>query len=79
MPKFKVKTIFNGEEDMLMEDDSYDDAIFDSEEEAEEAGLQFCSNSREGAEILNLSNPGDYDYDEDEFEAPDYEIIEIDD
>lgn len=32
-----------------------------------------------GAETLNLSNPGDYDYDEDDFESSDYEIIEVDD
>ena len=78
MSKFKVKMIYNDDEEMLMEDGSYDDAIFDSEEEAESAGLQACSDSREGAEILNLSNPGDYPYDEDEYEV-DFEVIEVDD
>lgn len=75
MSRYKVD-LGNGE--MLLEDDSYEDAIFDSYEEANDAALECRSNYREGAEILNLSNPGDYDYDEDNFEGLDYEIIEID-
>ena len=55
------------------------DAVFDTYEEAEEHALYLCSCTREGAEILHMSNHGDYDYDEDEFESPDYEIVEIDD
>ena len=55
------------------------DVVFDTYEEAEEHALYLCSCTREGAEILHMSNPGDYDYDEDEFESPDYEIVEIDD
>lgn len=68
MPKYKI--IFEDEEQ---------DEMFSSERAAEEYALYLCSCSREGAEILNMSNPGDYDYDEDEWEDPDYEIIEIDD
>lgn len=64
----KYKIIFGGEEE---------DDIFDTEEAAEEYALYLCSCSQEGAEMLNMSNPGDYD--EDEFEDPDYEIIEVDD
>ena len=67
MSKFKV--IFDGEEC---------DEIFDTEEDAEEYALYLSSCSREGAEILHMSNPGDYDYDEETYEDPDYEIIEID-
>lgn len=78
MPKFKVMMNYNGDEEFLMEDYSYDDAIFDTEEEAEAAGLEACSNTRAGADILNLSNPGDYPEDGDSIEV-DYEIIEIDD
>lgn len=66
----KYKIIFDGEEQ---------DEIFNTEEAAEEYALYLCSCYREGAEILHMSNPGDYDYDEDEFESPDYEIVEIDD
>ena len=68
MSKFKV--IFNGEEQ---------DEVFSTEADAEEHALYLCSCTREGADILHMSNPGDYDYDEDEFEDPDYEIVEVDD
>lgn len=67
MAKYKIR--FEGE----MEDD-----IFESEEDAEEYALYLCSCSELGAETLHMSNPGDYDYDEDSWEDPDYEIIEID-
>ena len=65
----KYKIILDGEEW---------DEVFDSESDAEEYALYLCSCSREGAEILHMSNPGDYDYDEDDFEEPEYEIIEVD-
>ena len=67
MPKYKI--IF---------EDELQDEVFDTEEDAEEYALYLCSCSREGAEILNMSNPGDYDYDENNWESPDYEIIEED-
>lgn len=65
----KYKLIFADEEQ---------DEVFDSYEEADEYGmyLQGCEN--QGAEIMHMSNPGDYDYDEDNFESSDYEIVEID-
>lgn len=63
------KVIFDGEE----QNDE-----FTSEEEANEYALYLLGCAQEGAEILNMSNPGDYDYDEDSYEDPDYEIIEID-
>ena len=66
----KYKIIIEGEEQ---------DEVFLSEEDAEEYALYLRSCSRLGAEILHMSNPGDYDYDEDSFEYPDYEIVEIDD
>ena len=64
----KYKIIFAGEEE---------DEVFDSESAAEEYANYLCSCTREGAEILHMSNPGDYEYDEDSFEEPDYEIIEV--
>lgn len=63
----KYKILFNGE---------LEDEVFNTEEDAEEYALYLCSCSREGAEILHMSNPGDYD--EDDYET-DYEIVEIDD
>lgn len=65
----KYKVIFDGEEE---------DELFDSEAEADEYGLYLRSCCHTGAEILHMSNPGDYDYDEDTYDAPDYEIIEVD-
>ena len=66
----KYKVLFNGEEE---------DDVFETEDDAEEYALYLQSCSREGAEILSWSNPGDYDFDEESYESPDYEIIEIDD
>ena len=67
MAKFRI--IFDGE----LQDDA-----FDSEEAAEEYALYLCSCSKEGAEIFHWSNPGEYDYDDESFEEPEYEIIEED-
>ncbi len=62
------KLIFDGEEE---------DELFDSEEAAEEYALYLSSCAEEGAEILHMSNPGDYD--EDDYEEDyDYEIVEVD-
>lgn len=63
----KWKIIFNGEEE---------DEIFDTEKDAENYALYLIGCAAEGAEILHLSNPGDYD--EDDYDD-DYEIIEVDD
>lgn len=54
-----------------------DDEVFDSESAANDHGLYLASCCSEGAETLNLSNPGDYPLED--YEEPDYEIIEVDD
>ncbi len=64
----KYKIIFDGEEQ---------DEVFDTEAAAEDYALYLCSCTEVGAETLHLSNPGDYDYDEDAFESPEYEIVEV--
>lgn len=61
-----------------MEEDNDEEEIIDTEEAAEEMALYCQSCSAEGAEILHMSNLGDYEYDEATFEPPEYEIIEID-
>ena len=66
----KYRIIFDGE---------MQDEIFDTEEDAEEYALYLQSCERTGAETLHWSNPGDYDYDENEFEPSDYEIVEEED
>ena len=62
----KYQVLFAGE---------LDDEIFDREEDAEEHALYLSSCTKLGAEILHMSNPGDYD--EDDYDD-EYEIIEID-
>lgn len=62
----KYKVIFNDEEQ---------DGIFNSESAAEDYALYLVSCTKAGAEILHMSNPGDYD--KDDYET-DYEIIEVD-
>lgn len=53
-----------------------DDETFETESEASEHGCYLCSCAREGAEILHMSNPGDYPDDDCDV---DFEIIEVDD
>ena len=65
----KFKVVFDGYEE---------DEVFDSYEDAEEYALYLRSCCRTGAETLHWSNPGDYDYDEDSYEPPEYEIIDVD-
>lgn len=66
----KYKIIIDGEEE---------DEIFNTYEEAKEQAIYLCGCARQGAEILNMSNPGDYEYDDETWESPEYEILEIDD
>ena len=54
-----------------------EEEIFESEAVAKEHGSYMCACVDEGAEILNMSNPGDYPL-EDACTA-EYEVIEIDD
>lgn len=68
---FKVRIFEEGFEDEEKE-------VFDTEEEAQEYMNEINHNIRTGAEVLNLSNPGDYPYDEDEDYDVDYEIYETD-
>ena len=64
----KYKIIYDGEER---------DEVFETEELAEEYALYLRSCAGVGAEIMHMSNPGDYN--EDSFENPEYEIEEFDD
>lgn len=52
------------------------DEVFDTESEAEDYANYLCGCVSTGAEILHMSNPGDYP---DEDDDADYEIIEVDD
>lgn len=65
---YKINLIIDGENDEQ-------DEIFETEEAAEEYALYLCGCTSEGAEIMNLSNPGNYS---DIPPETDYEIIEVD-
>ena len=67
---FKLKIFEPGFEE-------YEDEVFETEAEAQECMDTIMSDYRTGAEVLNLSNPGDYPYDEDDDFDIDYEIVEI--
>ena len=71
MPKYKVIMHYSNGISEEEED------IFDTEDDAEEYALYLISCGKEGAEILNLSNPGDYDLDD--YDEPVFEIVEFDD
>ena len=71
MPKYKVIMHYSNGISEEEED------IFDTEDDAEQYALYLISCGKEGAEILNLSNPGDYDLDD--YDEPDFEIVEFDD
>lgn len=73
MSKFKIILIMD-DGDRVMQDEEFDTA-----EEAEDYACYLQSCDREGAEILHMSNPGDYEYDPDTFEPVEYEIVEVDD
>lgn len=53
-----------------------DDERFGTEEEAEEYGLVMLSNYNTGAEVLHMSNPGDYPLGDDD-EDPDIVVVEV--
>lgn len=64
----KYKVVFDGWEE---------EDVFDTEKDAQEHALNMLCDYRTGAEIQELSNPGDYPYDPSD--DPDFEIIEVDD
>ena len=69
MAEYKYKVVFDGFDDT--------DELFDTEEAAEEYAWYLCGCERIGAETSHWSNPGDYDYDEDTWEASSYKIVKI--
>jgi len=74
MPKYKIIYHWTGGADD--EDDNYGE-YYDSEEEANEAGLYGLGCRRQGGEILELSNPGDYPFDESDYEDDDFEVVAV--
>ena len=52
-----------------------DDAVFETEAEADAFGLDTVSCYALGGEILHMSNPGDYPLSDD---RADFEVVEVD-
>ncbi len=74
MKKFYAEIHFN-DEDVI--EDNYGE-FYDSEEAAEEAAIYAISCAKQGAEIFHMSNPGDYPYDESDYDDVEYSIVETD-
>ena len=72
----KYKIVYHWSSGEIDEDDNYGD-FFDTYQEAYDEASYGLQAAKEGAEILNMSNPGDYPFDEDDFEDNYFEIIEI--
>jgi len=51
-----------------------DDEIFETEEEANDYGLESCGNIVVGREILHMSNPGDYPLEDTDV---DFYVVEV--
>ena len=73
MSKYKVQLV--NIYSRLVEDDFVDGMIFKSKSEAENFASECNSNAAEGAEILKLSNP--FDYEEDYGSGEDYEYVVV--
>lgn len=61
----------------LIDGERFDeDETYDTYEEAQEAAYEALSNMEVGAEILHMSNPGDYP--EEDYSDAEIDIIEVD-
>lgn len=72
----KYKIIYHYANGTTDEDDNYG-AFYESEEAADDAGLYGLSCARLGGEILELSNPGDYPFDESDYEDNTFEVVKV--
>lgn len=72
----KYKLLFHYSDGTDEEDDN-DGRYYDTEEQADAAGLDGLSAYHLGGEILEMSNPGDYPYDEDAADEDTFEILEV--
>lgn len=75
MEKYRVQMIdkYTGK----VEDDCVDEMVFDTESEADEYACYMRSCAIEGAEILKMSNPFDYEEDYGNGESYDYIVAEV--
>ncbi len=75
MAKYAYKiTLGNG--DIIRSYKDYDE-VYDTPEEAEDEGYEALSNLEVGDEILNMSNPGDYPFNEDNYDEASVKVIKV--
>ena len=72
----KYKIIYHWTDGTDDEDDNYGE-YYNSEEEAEEAGEYGLSCCKLGGQIFEMSNPGDYPFNESDYENDTFEIVEV--
>ena len=72
----KYKYVLTFPDGKTVDSSDYDE-IFDTYEDAYDAGQYATSCWDLGGEILNLNNPGDYDYDPDEYMEIEVDVEEI--
>ena len=72
----KYKIIFHLSDGTEDEDDNYG-SYYNSKNEAEEAGLYGLGCRELGGEILEMSNPGDYPFDEGDYENDTFEVVKV--
>ena len=72
----KYKVVYHWPDGTESEDDNYGD-YYDSEEQADEEGLYGLSCAKQGGEIMEMSNPGDYPYYESDYDDADYDVVAI--
>ncbi|MBB4666436.1 hypothetical protein BKA24_001145 [Microbacterium marinum] len=74
--EFELEETFMGFK-VVWDDGDEDDEVFETEQEAEAHAANEIDNYHAGAEVLHLSNPGDYDEDDPD-DDPGYEVVEVD-
>ena len=72
----KYMLIYHWSDGTTTEDDNYGQ-FWDSEEDAKEDGDYGLSCARQGGEIMEMSNPGDYPFNESDYDDNYYDIVEV--
>ena len=72
----KYKIVYHYSDGTTDEDDNYGD-FYSTKKEAEEEGEYGLSCAKLGGEIFEMSNPGDYPYDESDYEDDYFEVVKV--
>lgn len=72
----KYKVIYSWTDGNTSEDDNYGE-FFESSAEANAAGEYGLSCASQGGQILELSNPGDYPFDTNDYVEDTFEVIKV--